>query len=71
MSNKTGAHHALMGLKLITKTKGGGDWNLVDQRFDELAVDGYLSRALFGQCIDKCREPGVVIPHYHIFFETK
>jgi respiratory burst oxidase len=49
--SKTGAHHALLGLKFITKTKGGADWNLVDQKFDELAVEGYLPRAHFGQCI--------------------
>lgn len=49
--SKTGAHYALQGLKFITKTKGGGDWNLVEKRFDELAVDGSLSRAHFGQCI--------------------
>jgi hypothetical protein len=63
--SKTGAHHALLGLKFITKTKGGADWNLVDQKFDELAVEGYLPRAHFGQCIGKSREPGVLNPRYH------
>ncbi|PKU77282.1 respiratory burst oxidase homolog protein C [Dendrobium catenatum] len=50
--SKSAAAHALKGLKFITKTAGGAaGWPAVEKRFDELAVDGKLSRPLFGQCI--------------------
>lgn len=48
---KSAAAHALKGLKFISKTDGGAGWAAVEKRFDELAVNGVLSRALFGQCI--------------------
>ncbi|XP_072981679.1 respiratory burst oxidase homolog protein C-like [Typha angustifolia] len=49
--SKSAAAHALKGLKFIAKTDGGAGWAAVDERFDELAVDGALHRSLFGQCI--------------------
>lgn len=48
---KSAAAHALKGLKFISKTDGGAGWAAVEKRFDELAVNGVLSRPLFGQCI--------------------
>ncbi|XP_058102675.1 respiratory burst oxidase homolog protein C-like [Magnolia sinica] len=48
---KSAAAHALKGLKFISKTDGGAGWSAVDKRFDELAVNGTLPRAVFGQCI--------------------
>ncbi|XP_074560672.1 respiratory burst oxidase homolog protein B-like [Curcuma longa] len=48
---KSAAAHALKGLKFIAKTDGATGWAAVDQRFDELAVDGLLHRSHFGQCI--------------------
>ncbi|XP_068667210.1 respiratory burst oxidase homolog protein C [Aristolochia californica] len=49
--SKSAAAHALKGLKFISKTDGGAGWSAVEKRFNELAVDGQLPRALFGQCI--------------------
>lgn len=50
--SKSAAAHALKGLKFITKTAGGAaGWTAVEKRFDELSVDGHLSRSVFGQCI--------------------
>ncbi|KAH9328658.1 hypothetical protein KI387_000766 [Taxus chinensis] len=51
--NKSGAHHALQGLKFIAKTAGPAEWNKVAQSFDDLAQNGLLPRSLFGQCIGK------------------
>ncbi|WOK97465.1 respiratory burst oxidase [Canna indica] len=49
--SKSAAAHALKGLKFITKATGAAGWPAVEKRFDELAVDGALSRSLFAQCI--------------------
>lgn len=49
--SRSAAAHALLGLKFISKTDGSAGWAAVEKRFDDLAVDGCLSRALFGQCI--------------------
>ncbi|CAN1778338.1 Respiratory burst oxidase homolog protein F [Linum perenne] len=50
---RTSAHKALRGLKFISKRKAQGveAWNEVQNNFDKLAVDGYLQRADFAQCI--------------------
>lgn len=48
---KSAAANALKGLKFISKTDGGAGWVAVEKRFDELSVDGLLSRSAFGQCI--------------------
>lgn len=48
---KSAAAHALKGLKFISKTDGSNGWPAVEKRFDDLAVDGKLPRALFCQCI--------------------
>ncbi|CAN0841187.1 Respiratory burst oxidase homolog protein A [Linum grandiflorum] len=50
---RTSAHKALRGLKFISKRKSQGveAWNEVASNFDKLAVDGYLHRADFAQCI--------------------
>uniref|UniRef100_A0A0C9S5Y5 TSA: Wollemia nobilis Ref_Wollemi_Transcript_12342_3899 transcribed RNA sequence n=1 Tax=Wollemia nobilis TaxID=56998 RepID=A0A0C9S5Y5_9CONI len=49
---KSGAHLALKGLKFIAKSGGTAEWNRVAQKFDELAENGILPRAQFGQCIE-------------------
>ncbi|XP_073007440.1 respiratory burst oxidase homolog protein C-like [Typha latifolia] len=49
--SKSGAAHALKGLKFISKTDGAAGWPAVEKRFDELAVDGALNRSRFAQCI--------------------
>ncbi|KAL5979967.1 hypothetical protein ACLOJK_039079 [Asimina triloba] len=48
---KSAAAHALRGLKFISKTDGAAGWLAVEKRFNDLAVNGALPRALFGQCI--------------------
>ncbi|XP_039133923.1 respiratory burst oxidase homolog protein C-like [Dioscorea cayenensis subsp. rotundata] len=49
--SRSAAAHALLGLKFISKTDGSAGWPAIEKKFDELAVDGALHRALFGQCI--------------------
>ena len=51
--SKSGAVHALTGLKFISKSDGGFDWKKVEKMFDELtaATNGFLPRALFWECI--------------------
>ncbi|KAF4352075.1 respiratory burst oxidase homolog protein B [Cannabis sativa] len=50
--NKSGAARALKGLKFMTKNNVGNEgWAQIETRFDKLAVDGVLSKSLFGQCI--------------------
>ncbi|XP_027365171.1 respiratory burst oxidase homolog protein B-like [Abrus precatorius] len=48
---KSGAARALRGLKFMTKNVGTEGWSQVENRFDELAVDGKLSKTRFSQCI--------------------
>lgn len=48
---KSGAARALQGLKFMSKNVGTEGWSQVEARFDELAVNGTLSKARFGQCI--------------------
>ncbi|XP_028784413.1 respiratory burst oxidase homolog protein B [Neltuma alba] len=48
---KSGAARALQGLKFISKSIGSDDWSPVEQRFDELAVDGKLPKTRFSHCI--------------------
>lgn len=49
--SKSGASRALRGLQFMTKNLGAGDWSVIEARFSELAVDGYLPRTRFGKCI--------------------
>ncbi|KAL8256408.1 hypothetical protein R6Q59_031475 [Mikania micrantha] len=50
---KSGAVHALKGLKFISKTDGAAAWAALEKRFDELTAGttGLLPRSLFGECI--------------------
>ncbi|KAH6807101.1 Riboflavin synthase-like superfamily protein [Perilla frutescens var. frutescens] len=53
---KSSAQRALGGLRFISTTTAGESdpdtlWKLVEARFDVLAVDGFLSRQDFGECI--------------------
>lgn len=59
--SKSAATHALKGLKFITKTDGAAGWPAVEKRFDDLAKDGKLPRALFGQCIGWACYPATLI----------
>ncbi|KAF1001507.1 respiratory burst oxidase homolog protein C-like [Apium graveolens] len=56
--SKSGAVHALMGLKFISKADGGAGWAKVEARFDDLAAptNGLLPRALFWECIGMNKE---------------
>ncbi|XP_017218625.1 respiratory burst oxidase homolog protein C [Daucus carota subsp. sativus] len=56
--SKSGAVHALTGLKFISKSDGGFDWKKVEKMFDELtaATNGFLPRALFWECIGMHKE---------------
>ncbi|GLJ04858.1 hypothetical protein SUGI_0004930 [Cryptomeria japonica] len=47
----SGAKHALKGLKFVSKTTENADREALLKRFDELSVNGLLSRADFGVCI--------------------
>ncbi|KAF8387818.1 hypothetical protein HHK36_026479 [Tetracentron sinense] len=49
--SKSGATHALQGLQFMTKKMGREGWTEVENRFNELAVDGVLHRAQFARCI--------------------
>lgn len=49
--NKSGAARALQGLKFMTKSVGSEGWSEIENRFDELSVNGSLPKSLFGQCI--------------------
>lgn len=53
--SKSGAVHALMGLKFISKADGGAGWAKVESKFDDLSAptNGLLPRALFWECIGK------------------
>ncbi|XP_027340100.1 respiratory burst oxidase homolog protein C isoform X3 [Abrus precatorius] len=55
---KSAVGHALTGLKFISKTDVGAGWSGVEKQFDKLTAttDGYLSRALFAQCIGLNKE---------------
>lgn len=51
---KSGAVHALKGLKFISKTDGSAGWAAVERRFDDLTTgssNGLLHRSDFGECI--------------------
>ncbi|GKA10618.1 respiratory burst oxidase homolog protein C-like protein, partial [Tanacetum coccineum] len=50
---KSGAVHALKGLKFIRKANSAATWAALEKRFDELTKDtnGLLPRASFGECI--------------------
>ncbi|XP_072975700.1 respiratory burst oxidase homolog protein B-like [Typha angustifolia] len=47
----TGAARALKGLQFVTHNMVTQGWTEVEKRFDKLAVDGFLLRSRFGQCI--------------------
>ncbi|XP_062182578.1 respiratory burst oxidase homolog protein B-like [Phragmites australis] len=49
--SKSGAAHALKGLKFISRADGGSGWPAVEKRFDDLSQNGLLHRSKFGQCI--------------------
>ncbi|WVZ51386.1 hypothetical protein U9M48_002538 [Paspalum notatum var. saurae] len=49
--SKSGAAHALKGLKFISRAEGAAGWEAVEKRFDKLADNGLLHRSKFGQCI--------------------
>jgi respiratory burst oxidase len=51
--SKSGAAHALKGLKFISKTDGAAGWPAVERRFDDEARDGLLHRSKFGKVIGK------------------
>lgn len=48
----TGAKNALKGLRFISKTAHNADQQAFLKRFDDLAVNGLLSRSDFGACIE-------------------
>ncbi|XP_040385492.1 respiratory burst oxidase homolog protein B-like [Oryza brachyantha] len=47
----TGAARALRGLQFLNSSVVTNGWPEVEKRFDRLAVDGFLLRSRFGQCI--------------------
>ncbi|GJN34843.1 hypothetical protein PR202_gb23542 [Eleusine coracana subsp. coracana] len=47
----TGAARALRGLQFLNQTAVTEGWPEVEKRFEKLAVDGFLLRSRFGQCI--------------------
>ncbi|KAL6643681.1 hypothetical protein ACP70R_018447 [Stipagrostis hirtigluma subsp. patula] len=47
----TGAARALRGLQFLNQSAVTQGWPEVEKRFDRLAVDGFLLRSRFGQCI--------------------
>ncbi|KAH0731629.1 hypothetical protein KY289_002817 [Solanum tuberosum] len=49
--SKSGAARALRGLQFMNKNVGTEGWSEVESRFDQLAVNGMLTKSLFGQCI--------------------
>eukprot|EP00250_Pteridium_aquilinum_P015122 c22395_g1_i1 orf=547-1452(+) len=53
--SKSGTQYALQGLQFISKATGNAHtdalWKAVESRFQQLAVDGLLSREDFGFCI--------------------
>ncbi|MCD9560886.1 hypothetical protein HAX54_019707 [Datura stramonium] len=49
--SKSGAARALRGLQFMNKNVGTEGWSEVEARFDELAVNGMLTKSLFGQRI--------------------
>ncbi|KAL3538141.1 hypothetical protein ACH5RR_001507 [Cinchona calisaya] len=48
---KSGAARAFRGLRFINKNVGNEGWSEVENRFNELAVDGMLPKSRFAQCI--------------------
>ncbi|XP_050384097.1 respiratory burst oxidase homolog protein B [Argentina anserina] len=48
---KPGVAGALKGLKFMTKNLCSEGWQEIEMRFDQLAVDGTLSKSVFAQCI--------------------
>ncbi|CAO2197729.1 unnamed protein product [Urochloa humidicola] len=48
---RSGAHKALRGLRFISSNKANNAWMDVQANFDRLAIDGFLSRADFAECI--------------------
>ncbi|XP_062194767.1 respiratory burst oxidase homolog protein E-like isoform X1 [Phragmites australis] len=53
--SRAGAKRALKGLRFISRTTGSAEaaelWRRVEERFNDLARDGLLSRDEFGECI--------------------
>lgn len=47
----TGAARALRGLQFLNQSAVTEGWPEVEKRFEKLAVDGFLLRSRFGQCI--------------------
>ncbi|XP_062204742.1 respiratory burst oxidase homolog protein B-like [Phragmites australis] len=47
----TGAARALRGLQFLNQAAVTQGWPVVEKRFHRLAVDGFLIRSRFGQCI--------------------
>uniref|UniRef100_A0A0E0FNU7 EF-hand domain-containing protein n=1 Tax=Oryza nivara TaxID=4536 RepID=A0A0E0FNU7_ORYNI len=47
----TGAARALRGLQFLNSSAVTNGWPEVEKRFERLAVDGFLLRSRFGQCI--------------------
>lgn len=49
--SKSGAARAIQGLKFMSENVGSEGWSEVEARFDEMAVNGMLSKSRFSQCI--------------------
>ena len=53
--SRAGARRALKGLRFISRTTGSVEaaelWRRVEERFNDLAREGLLSRDDFGECI--------------------
>ncbi|KAG7023975.1 Respiratory burst oxidase-like protein B, partial [Cucurbita argyrosperma subsp. argyrosperma] len=48
---KSGASRALNGLRFMTKSVGSEAWSVIENRFNELAINGELPKSLFARCI--------------------
>lgn len=48
---KSGASRALNGLRFMTKSVGSEAWSEIENRFNELAINGELPKSLFARCI--------------------
>lgn len=48
---KSGANRALNGLRFMTKNVGSEAWSEIENRFNELAINGELPKSLFARCI--------------------
>lgn len=51
----TGAARALRGLQFLNSSAVTNGWPEVEKRFERLAVDGFLLRSRFGQCIGQLK----------------